>query len=722
MRPGKQLFPLDYSNILNNNNNIKHNIKAIKIIVRETYGGNRTYINQIMFYEENAQQVNDFISGKKKKIIQNFSNKQLKKKFIINKNNSFNYGKNRNKINDQLKNFKDNSSKEDSNSYIYNKKVNKNKKHNIISIKKKKSLTEKEKDNLEDEDIYNEENEILEDLDGYSGNHIKSNGSHTEEEKNIEELDNKNENIEELNFKKINNKNNIKIKKTSKISDKSDIRNKKKNNNKQSLKIKINDNLTPNKYLKRVKSLTNGNNTSISNLNLENLGLVINKNENPQNYSNNIDNNNNKVNILNYSSNKSFKNKVSNNTNYNHYINNMNEDYNINDKYEEGISDMPNNINSLQRNEFTSNSFNKSKILPKNNYKTNFEFDEQLQMLNINDINIRMNKTSENNEFDNNSKTRPSFLSNNQSNNISIFSPKIEFEEKGNELNKDYTQYNENNYINNNNKFSDKKNDKDISNFNINNNTSNNSQRFSIITNHDNFRNNNFNNNSNNSNNRTKLIKEKLDYLEGNILEIKNEINSISENISFLSSKDFIINNFKEQILQICEEIYNEIFNNEKNNNSLISNSNFSRQKKNNKSFLENKINSKIDEKLGNIKNNLFNKFLQPAINEIGNSMKKNLEQIKSEVDTLGNSICKKKILFTKNNSSINDNEESMEFKTSSKLRNEKFEEINRIGEKLYNKLREKEKKLERLKQEKTKFLNDEKKKSNINIEYNDDN
>jgi len=62
MRPGKQLFPLNYNNIINDKN-IKNNIKAIKLIIRETYGGKRTYINQIMFYEQTAEQVKDLICG-----------------------------------------------------------------------------------------------------------------------------------------------------------------------------------------------------------------------------------------------------------------------------------------------------------------------------------------------------------------------------------------------------------------------------------------------------------------------------------------------------------------------------------------------------------------------------------------------------------------------------------------------------------------------------------
>jgi hypothetical protein len=45
---------------------------------------------------------------------------------------------------------------------------------------------------------------------------------------------------------------------------------------------------------------------------------------------------------------------------------------------------------------------------------------------------------------------------------------------------------------------------------------------------------------------------------------------------------------------------------------------------------------------------------------------------------------------------------------SSSKLRNEKYEEINKLGEKLYQKLLEKEKKLKLLKKETSKFLEDE--------------
>ncbi len=243
----------------------------------------------------------------------------------------------------------------------------------------------------------------------------------------------------------------------------------------------------------------------------------------------------------------------------------------------------------------------------------------------------------------------------------------------------------------NNNDGSEIKKDKIISN-----NTINISNKYALMDNNDIIK--------TSKNNRNKEIKQKLDYLEGTIIEIKKEINSISENLSFLSSQEFIINNFKNQIFGICEEIYNENFinyNGEK-NNSIISNSDYGSKKKIDEFNLEKEINKKIDEKLGDIKNNLYAKYLQPKINEIGNSMKKNIEQIKNQVDTIGNSINKEKNYLDKNNSEEDDD---LYYKTSSKLRNEKFDEINRIGEKLYNKLLEKEKKLKLLKQEKAKFL-----------------
>ena len=104
--------------------------------------------------------------------------------------------------------------------------------------------------------------------------------------------------------------------------------------------------------------------------------------------------------------------------------------------------------------------------------------------------------------------------------------------------------------------------------------------------------------------------------------------------------------------------------------------------------------------------------------------MKKNIEKIKSKVDDIGNSLNKQKYNFEKSEGDCpyfqnDDNYDEMIFQSSSKLRNEKFDEINRIGEKLYNKLLEKEKKLKLLKLEKTRFLNEESEKDNIDVKIN---
>ena len=39
--------------------NIKNKIKSIKLVIKSTYGGNKTYINQIMLFENTAQEINN---------------------------------------------------------------------------------------------------------------------------------------------------------------------------------------------------------------------------------------------------------------------------------------------------------------------------------------------------------------------------------------------------------------------------------------------------------------------------------------------------------------------------------------------------------------------------------------------------------------------------------------------------------------------------------------
>ena len=61
LKSGKQIFPLNYENLNGSNftNNIK-NIKLLKIIIKESYGENRTYLNQIMLFENSSKEVNEY--------------------------------------------------------------------------------------------------------------------------------------------------------------------------------------------------------------------------------------------------------------------------------------------------------------------------------------------------------------------------------------------------------------------------------------------------------------------------------------------------------------------------------------------------------------------------------------------------------------------------------------------------------------------------------------
>ena len=718
MRPGKQLFPLNYNNI-KGNVDIKNNIKAIKLIIRETYGGNRTYINQIMFYEQNAEQVKDLICGNElkniyknqKKLIEKYSNSQLSKKF--NHNNSFGNIKKSKYSEDLIKNLNE----EYMNQYYTQNNNSKIKKNKIQKKNVQKYFTEIKND----KNMLKEQDEIF-DIDNNDEENTKYKEEVIEEFKKLNERKKIPNNAK---YHKINNKKKQKKKKfieitplttnntkTLKSEIKQDIN---KVFKKETLQKNTNESLTPNKYLKRVKSLTNNNNTLniTPNLNInfsKKIAIVQNKNEILED-NKNIENNDEKM-FISSNRNDIYNNQISSSTN-NFYVNNLpdekNEKYQT---YEERMYDNTNNFNSMYSgNGFSSISINKSKQLINNinnNNLKNYENEENPNIFGLGENNEKMYKTHKNMNYHNrnnwtgvdNMKKNPLFITNNHSQNASIYSNQNEKENNEkyeNEQNKEY----EDNFVNNNN-ISQRKN-------NIN--SANNSQRFSVRSNYENIKSSNI-----------KRIKERLDYLEANIIEFKKEINLMSESLSNFNSKEFLINNFKAQILDICEEIYNENFYNQK-NISIISNSNIDSQNKKNDFILDNEINRKIDERFGNIKNNLFDKFLQPKLEEIGNSVKKNIDKIKSKVDNIGNSIGKQKYNFEKSEGSYpyipNEENDEMIFKSSSKLRNEKFDEINRINENLYNKLLEKEKKLKLLKLEKTKFLIEENEKDNIDVEIN---
>ena len=626
MRPGKQLFPLNYNNIINNKD-IKYNIKAIKLVVRETYGGKRTYINQIMFFEQSAEEVKDLLCS-------NDLNKYYKlNKRLLNSNNT-----EQKKINKRNKNSS-------------------NKKY-----KKNKTFDEKQ----DESDIY----KISDMTNGKENNNNKG------KNKNIEITP-----IIKKPFRQI----------------KTDIKNSSKNNVKKDNKLELNinnkknnrkDNLTPNKYLKRINNLNKGHNTSNYSKYNHNIqfgkDFGFNLKDNNSNIKQNLENSlfNSSLNNNSGINSPNEKNNLMMDNNEYEYenMNNLEEE-----EQEEGIEEQQ-NVNSIQFGNNNNQYINGNNQRNNYNNKANFENIED-NVSNISENKQRMYRTHQNINY--NQRLNPNFpnLNNFKSNNNSSFLT----EQNRNEMS-----------INSNNNCT---------------------QRYSMITMNENY--------NNMKKQKINNIKQKLDYLEGNILEIKKNLQEISEGFSFCVSKEFIINNFREQILSICEEIYNEYYTNnnynkdndnenedednkndnyineQNGNESLMTNSNYISQNETNNNNqlekdLENQINQKIDEKLGSLQNNIFDKYLKPTINKIGNSMNKYIDQIQLEVNNIND---------RQNINNINTaskNELSSKLSTS-KIRNQKFDEINKIGERLYNKLKEKEQKLKLLKQETAKFLIEDK-------------
>ena len=75
IKAGKQVFPLNYDNIEDDNliNNIK-NIRYIKLIIQKSFGEDRTYINQVLLYENDFKEVNNYL----KESIENATNNLIK--------------------------------------------------------------------------------------------------------------------------------------------------------------------------------------------------------------------------------------------------------------------------------------------------------------------------------------------------------------------------------------------------------------------------------------------------------------------------------------------------------------------------------------------------------------------------------------------------------------------------------------------------------------------
>ena len=118
LKAGKQIFPLDYSHI-EDNNQIKDvkNIKYLKLIIKENYGNDDwTYINQIMLYDKSCQEVQKQLlkeSNDNNKIIGKFKDLQISSdQKSKNSEDVFDYSNDESNINES-KNNKNNTRSEE---------------------------------------------------------------------------------------------------------------------------------------------------------------------------------------------------------------------------------------------------------------------------------------------------------------------------------------------------------------------------------------------------------------------------------------------------------------------------------------------------------------------------------------------------------------------------------------------------------------------------------
>ena len=72
IKAGKQVFRLNYDNI--EDDDLIKNIRYIKLIIQKNFGEDRTYINQVMLYENDFKEVNNYL----KESIENATNNLIK--------------------------------------------------------------------------------------------------------------------------------------------------------------------------------------------------------------------------------------------------------------------------------------------------------------------------------------------------------------------------------------------------------------------------------------------------------------------------------------------------------------------------------------------------------------------------------------------------------------------------------------------------------------------
>ena len=753
MRDGLQLFNIDY-NILDDER-IKNKIKAIKLVIKNSFGGNKTYINQIMFYENTIQEIKAYDTIQSNKSIK--SNNTFHKEMNLPEdlsNSQISLGENSQQINNENNININNNIKKIRNTKVKKENIIINgnkmkKKHNIIDfisesnskiserniLKKNKEKEEDikveennnnniyngntSKNNNEEEYIENnnnneEDNKIISTSEGFQNSYMDIKSTSQKNEDQYLYSNNTNENdkrkIDNLNY------NNKKVQKLEKILKQKILKNEgyKNYNTNQNRTQEYNMNNFPN-FTPILKNNNNNYNYNINRRN--NFDNQSNISERESNYENAIENNSERNNQIQ----KYFQIHTPDNYNYNmnrfDYLLNKKRPTtpNINEIYI-NPNQNPKKLRNRTLQNFKKTNLNKTEITNDDNkayetleYQLN-DMEQHLQKMALNsdmiipnNNNIMSRTNREQNYLDKNIKQ------NNNNNNNSLMSNNTT-----SYLNEERNNINNINNINNNNYFT---------NYKINNESQYGNNTF--------YKNREWDESAN--------INERIDNLEKNIFEIKNELNNISSGIKLFLDKDYFLYNFKDIIKQICFDFFSEKMDNNNDNNENINqtrnenneneegenskynNTEFNESKNNNNENnditrtekaieMEDKINKKIDEKLeylcNNLKNQIYQKYLQPSINEIENSMKQNMEDIKKKVELINysndnntNIINGEEIISTTNN-----NEETSLDKRNKQRK--KYEEINRLGEKLYDKLMEKEKKLKLLKQETTKLLN----------------
>ena len=631
LKNGIQIIPIKYNDEIKNSRNIKY----IKIIIKENFGGEWTYINQIMLFDKDYKEINNalkdsIISFSKSAFIDNneddaidFDNYEVsnKKDSLDSRNNIQGKGEIANEKNIQnnlLDNINNNIEKIGfEKNYVKKKLVTENKfqKDNKISkIEKllKQNILENESNDGESISYYNTSNNML-----YK-NKTNNNLFDLSENKIFKNAFNKTPNRYITNQKETDNNNNKNISKRDKISTQN-IDNINKHNN-------------INKELAHLDSKDYDNILKTQLEDMENQIDLLNK--------------------MNIAENKDCYLKQKNSYVIKTYNLEKKEIQNLSNK---NINESRNDLNIL---------FNK-KILNKTAFNNLYHKNNNILEKNNNTINYKEKKT-----------------------NI--------FKEDKNDNN------NNNNYRKKNTYFNTPQSNRNY--YNI-------------------FERSKYNLNDLSSNN-TIDINKRLDILEKNVFEIRKELYTITQVISVLISGDYIKNIIKENIKIINDEHKKEKkiiinYNNNDSNNQSFYNEILNEE--NNTKQYDNEINKIIEKSLNKlteeIKIDIFDKYLYPSLNRIELKMEKSINEINNKINNIikDNNFNESENIIYMHNIDENRRNKFSEIqsnsdlfnKNSAKLRDEKYEEINRLGEKLYEKLLEKEKKLKLLKKETAKFLED---------------